>query len=329
MGQRVGAFSVRGALSHDGQPMNSSSTGLGMMPAWWPWLRSSATACRPRGPKSSVQSLTYMPTNSSALAIVEVAAVLQGVVEGFLTVVEAVLNRLFEEGRHLVHDRLAEVFADGVGPERQRQAGPFQPPFAEVDDQMQSLIAIGQLPFVDDEAGVGFAPFNDVEDLVELMDDVVEGTAFARASVGKGGVSAGRLPTEAEVEGQESGRQRAGDGDGFALQVVDRHRFAGDDHRAVAVPHAGSAGAEGIGLGEVGVTVQTDGGQLQFGRERPTVQGLDIDQFVREFVLASVDLVVGEGVKHEGIVGIGRVANVDGFEWHGGRVAKGQRGFVS
>src|SRR6476661_5993806 len=37
------------------------------------------------------------------LAAIEVAAVLQGVVEGFLPVGEAVLDALLEEGRHLLH----------------------------------------------------------------------------------------------------------------------------------------------------------------------------------------------------------------------------------
>lgn len=50
-------------------PINSNSTGSGMMPAWWPRFSNSATAWRPRGPKSRVQSLTYIPTNSSALAV--------------------------------------------------------------------------------------------------------------------------------------------------------------------------------------------------------------------------------------------------------------------
>ena len=46
-----------------GQPTNSGSTKLGMTPASKPRRRINCTACRPRGPKSKVQSLTYMPTN--------------------------------------------------------------------------------------------------------------------------------------------------------------------------------------------------------------------------------------------------------------------------
>lgn len=53
---------------HFTQPMNSSLTGFGMIPASYPRCRSKATASRPRGPKSIVQSLTYMPTNLSDLA---------------------------------------------------------------------------------------------------------------------------------------------------------------------------------------------------------------------------------------------------------------------
>jgi len=51
------------------QSMNSSFTGLGITPESWARLRSVATASRPRGPKSSVQSFTYMPTKRSARSV--------------------------------------------------------------------------------------------------------------------------------------------------------------------------------------------------------------------------------------------------------------------
>jgi hypothetical protein len=51
------------------QSTNSGTTRSGSTPASYPRARNSATALRPRGPKSRVQSLTYMPTNLSALAL--------------------------------------------------------------------------------------------------------------------------------------------------------------------------------------------------------------------------------------------------------------------
>ena len=51
-------------------------------------------------------------------------------------------------------DLRAEVLANRVGAQRQRQAGRFEPPLAGVDDERQSAIGIGELPFVNDQAGV-------------------------------------------------------------------------------------------------------------------------------------------------------------------------------
>ena len=77
-----------------------------------------------------------MPTNLSAWLGVEVAAVLQGIAQGRLAVVEAVLDALVEQPLDLVDRRGAERLADAVGAQRQRQAGPLLPPDAEIDDQL-------------------------------------------------------------------------------------------------------------------------------------------------------------------------------------------------
>ena len=53
----------------------------------------------------------------------------------------------------------AQVFANDVAPERQRQAGFVFPPFTEVHDLREPVAFIGQLPFMNDEAGVGVARF--------------------------------------------------------------------------------------------------------------------------------------------------------------------------
>ena len=45
--------------------------------------------------------------------------------------------------------------------------------------------------------------------------------------------------------------------------------------------------------------------------EGPAVERLDVLQFVAELQVAGVDLVVGQGVEHEGVVGIGAVADGD------------------
>ena len=137
------------------------------------------------------------------------------------------------------------------------------------------------------------ARFGDVENLVERHDDVL------------------KVLAQAHAEGEKRGGQRAGHGDRLAAERIERDGLAGDDHRPVVVAHAGAAGAEDVLVGQVGVGVQADGGQLQLALEGPAVERFDIDQLVRELEIAGVDLVVRQGVEHEGVVGIGAVADAD------------------
>ena len=62
-----------------------------------------------------------------------------------------------------------------------------------------------------------------------------------------------------------------------------------------------------------GVGVDAQRGELQLGPERAAVERLDVDQLVRELVLAGVDLVLRQGVEHEGVVRVGAMADADQF----------------
>ena len=113
------------------------------------------------------------------LGAVEIAAVLQGVVQRFVAMFEPVVDAFLEQPVHVAHRRRAQVFANGVGPQRQRQAGLVVPPVAQVDDQLQTAIAIGELPFMNDQAGVDrlaliLARLDRIENLVERHDHVAE-----------------------------------------------------------------------------------------------------------------------------------------------------------
>jgi hypothetical protein len=57
--------------------------------------------------------------------------------------------------------------------------------------------------------------------------------------------------------------------------------------------------------------VQADGRQFQLAPLSTVIQRFDVLQLVREVVSAGVDLIVGQGMKHEGIVGIGTVPHAD------------------
>ena len=107
--------------------------------------------------------------------------------------VEAVLDAFQQQAVDLA-DRLGtEILADGVGAQRQRQVGFLEPPLAQVDDQMQILLGVGELAFVDDQPGVDrlalvLAGDHDIEDFVERNDDMVEINAqtHPQAQIGGG-----------------------------------------------------------------------------------------------------------------------------------------------
>ena len=57
--------------------------------------------------------------------------------------------------------------------------------------------------------------------------------------------------------------------------------------------------------------MEADGGELQLPSQRPAIERLDVGQLMLEAVLARVDFVAGQGVEHEGVVGVGAVADAD------------------
>ena len=106
-------------------------------------------------------------------------------------------------------------------------------------------------------------------------------------------------------------RQRPGHGDPPALEARDVARTPGDNHRAVIVTHAGAARTEGVLIGDEGIAVQADGGQFEFAAKRPMVERFDVLQGVFETIAPGGNLVVGQGMEHEGVVRIGTVAHAD------------------
>src|SRR5262249_29476380 len=70
--------------------------------------------------------------------------------------------------------------------------------------------------------------------------------------------------------------------------------------------------------------VDADGGDLEFAAEGAAVERLDVLQFVAGLQGAGVELVVGEGVENEGVVGVGAVADGDQPVAHGAGASPGQ-----
>ncbi len=150
-------------------------------------------------------------------------------------------------------------FFHGVAAEREREAVGFRgPPLAEIGAEDEALAAVGELAFVDDEAGVGFAAREGVEDLIEGDDDVVE-------------LFLGHAEEELELE--ERAGHEAGNGDLFGEEFLARELALADDHGAVAVAHAGAVGEERVVLEDVGVGVDGDRGDVELGAGGALVEG--------------------------------------------------------
>ena len=194
----------------------------------------------------------------------------------------------------------AQIATGDVGPERQREAGLEQPPLAEVDHLLQALGLVGELTLVDQQPGVGLARLDRVEDLVERDDAVPE-------------------VAQDHPQDEERGRHLPGHGDLDLAQLVLRHRLPRDDDRPVARAHARPVREQRVALLHERVRVQRDRRHLEPALERPLVQRLDVAEHVLELEAARVDAILGQGPEHEGIVGVGAVAEAD--QHRGGRLA--------
>ena len=204
---------------------------------------------------------------------------------------------------------VAEVSCGSRCAQRQRQPRVIEPPLARIDDQLQPLVGVCQLPLVDNQSRVDAPPFilpgrYSIENLVERHKDVIE------------------IDAKAEPQGQIRRGSQSRHGDRRAAQFVERHAPFGDDHRTIPVAHACPARTENVAMAEEGIGVDADRRQLQIALERTLVERLDVDQLVRKPIPARVDLALRQGIEHESVVGIGTMAHADcctgwliGFVW--------------
>ena len=116
---------------------------------------------------------------------------------------------------------------------------------------------------------------------------------------------------EQQLQREKRRCQRAGDGDLLTSQISDPHRLASDDHWAVVVSHARAASTQSVLVGDVGVAVQADGGQFEFAALRSVIQRFDVLQGVREAIVSGRDFVVRQRMKHEGVIRVRAVSDID------------------
>ena len=159
---------------------------------------------------------------------------------------------------------------------------------------MQTGFGIGQLAFVDDEAGFVFTSH-------DLGNDLVEGHDF--------GFNSRREEPQREISRGQSSR----DSNLFALDFALRKSLRGHDHGAVAIADAASARQQSIVVLNVGIGVERDGGDVvnAVAFPRLLVQGLDVAKRMSEAQPGNAHLVGGQSIEHEGVVGVGAVRDAD------------------
>ena len=159
---------------------------------------------------------------------------------------------------------------------------------------MQTGFGIGQLAFVDDEAGLVITSH-------DLRNDLVEGHDF--------GLNSGREKPQREICRGQSSR----DSNLFALDFALRKSLGGHDHGAVAVADAAAARQQSVVILNVGIGVERDGRDVvnAVAFPRLLVQGLDVAKRMSEAQSGNAHLVGGQSVKHERVVGVGAVRDAD------------------
>ena len=157
---------------------------------------------------------------------------------------------------------------------------------------MQAVGLVGELAFVDDEAGVGAARGDLVQDPVERQLAV-------------------RELAEREPSGEEGGRHPPGHDDLCEAQLLEAERLARDEDGPVAGADAGAVRQQRVAVLHERVRVQRDRGHLETADERPLVQGLDVLQHLLELEAARVDRAGRDRPEHERVVGIGTVAEAN------------------
>ena len=117
--------------------------------------------------------------------------------------IERVLDALAQRGGNREDQFRTKRAADRIASQRQRQAGHFLPPLAEIDNALQSRLVVGQLAFVNDQSSFELA-------FEHLRNDLVEGHDF------------GLDPGSEKLQRQISRGERARHGNALGLDFSSR-----------------------------------------------------------------------------------------------------------
>jgi len=224
---------------------------------------------------------------------VQVASELHGVGERLLAVVQGMLDAAAQRARGDPHGLFSQGTPNGIAAQGERKLRLLAPPLTKIERLDQAIIAIGELTFVDDESGIELACNDGGDDLVE-------------------GNSDGLHVGAEELQGKIGRGESSGDGDACLLDLVVRELARRYHHGAVPLAHRTAACHQGVGLLQVGIGVEADGGDIVKGVvDGALVQRLDVGERVRELEAGNTHLVSGEAIEHEGVVGVRAVGDLD------------------
>src|SRR5262249_11757930 len=108
-----------------------------------------------------------------------------------------------------------------------------------------------------------------------------------------------------ELQGEISGSFQSRNRDAFALDVLFFHGLGGDDDGAIAFAETGAAVKEYVFVANGGIRGEADGGDVVRFRDCSFVQSLNVGENVGVLVTGRGQLVGGQRIKHEGVIGVG------------------------
>ena len=197
-------------------------------------------------------------------------------------------------------ERGTQIAANHIAAQREGKSCLFQPPGSQVLPEFEALRRVGQLAFMDDEAELGVTR-------LDRGTDPVEGHYH--------GLEFGLIELEGEICSGAEARHR----DATAPQGIPGITRRGSERnqpRSVSVAHRGAARQQPIALGEIGVGVDRNRGNLELTAQRALIERFDVGELVQVAELPGIELALGERIKHERVVGIGTVADTYGLS-HG------------
>jgi hypothetical protein len=245
-----------------------------------------------------LRQLVHVHVDEAVTALgVHAAPEAEGVVECLVAMLEGDVDRLAQQPRDPAHDVVAEIAPGGVHAEGQGQPRLQQPPFPEVEAAFEPMVAIRQLPLVDEHAGL-CAPCRDL-----LLDDVERQHAVCE------------LAAERHLQHEEGRRQRPRHHDLRLAQLVERQRLARDHDRPVPVADRRSVRQERVPLVHERIRRKGHCRHLEPSLQGPFVQGLDVLDHGLEVEALRIDGSRRQAPEHEGVVGICAEADADE---HGG-----------